>query len=901
MNQLRSMLHPEAVAIIGATARKGAIGRTIMENLLPLRNGHVYPVSVTKSSVLGIEAYPNIGSVPAKVDLAVIATSARTVPAIVEECGIHGVNGVTIVSGGFREMGEEGRKLEQQIKDISKNYEMRVLGPESAGFARPSTGLNATLLKSVISPGNIAFLSQNAGLGSAIVDWATYTGIGFSLVASLGSMIDVDFADLIDFLDEDYPTKSILIYMEAIGSTKRFMSAARAIASRKPIIVLKPGRFNAEAMDVPYDGSPGEDDEIYDAVFRRAGVLRVRDITELFNSARILDSERLPRGPRVAIITNAGPLGVVASDTLIEVGGELARFSNKSLEEMKTFLPPHWSITNPLSLLAFADIRRYVRSLEVCLNDPMVDGVLVLYAPEESVSSQELAREVAKLAKKTAKPVLATWMGAKEVETGRRVFVEQDIPVFKTPEDAARSYVLMHRRRRNLDHLYETPAELPVRRPSDTRKLKSLVRQAREHGRTILAEKESKDLLVSYGIPVTVPHLARDSEEAANLAEKLGYPVVLKVVSAGIPARGEVGGVVAGVRERIAVRQAWNTVLQNVRREAPQATIEGVSVEPMIERIDYRLTLAARKGRRFGTIIVLGLEGAPAEFFREFSVGLPPLNQTLAKMLIQETKAYNLLKGFRGKPPADFEQLETILVNFSNLIVDFPELAQILVSPLAITNGKAYALGARMVIDREYVEQPSPYPHLVIKPYPIQYVTTWQARDGLEVLLRPIKPEDEPLEQQMFASLSKESIRMRLLAPVKDISSHDWLIRFCNIDYHRHIAIIAEISEDGSKRMIGVARLVMTSDIHSAEFAILIHDKYQRKGLGHKLMEILIDIGREKGLEEIVGEMLSENQKMLQLATKMGFTSRLTSDGTTEVRLNLRKLPRRPMSNQVLP
>ncbi len=888
MNDLRRMLNPKTIALIGATEKNGTIGRTIMGNLLSLEGVDICPVSIARKSVLGIEAYPSVGMIPQHVDLAIIATPARTVPAIVEECGMSGVNGVVIVSGGFGEIGEEGKRLEGRIKDTGKKYQMRLLGPESAGFVRPLTGLNATFLRSVICPGNIGFLSQNAGLCAAIVDWAANSGIGFSMVASLGSMIDVDLADLIDFLADDYATKSVLIYMETVGDTRRFMSAARAIASRKPIIVLKPGRFSLGAEDIFSSLGPGGDDEIYDGAFRRAGILRVRDIAELFNSARILDSERLPRGPRVAIITNAGPLGLAAIDALKELGSELARLSDMSLQEMREFLPPHWRPTNPVNLLAFADIGRYTRSLETCLRDPAVDGVLVFHVPEGSTPSEELAREVARLAAKTTKPVIAAWMGGREAEPGRRIFVRHDIPVFKTPEDAAKTYALMYRRRRNLDHLYETPVELPLHLPSDKEALKGSIRRMRDEGRWVLNEKESKDLLASYGIPVATACVARDSDEAVSIGERIGYPVVVKVISPDIATKSEVGGVMLDVRSSDAIRQAWDILPRVLHDRVPLAKIEGLSVEPLIENIDYELTLAARKDRKFGTIVLLGLAGLASEFFREVSIALPPLNQTLAKMLIQETKAYTLLRGFRTKEPADFEQLEELIVNFSNLIVDFPEFAEIVVHPLAIAKGRPHALGVRMALDREYGEQPSGYPHLVIKPYPRQYITEWRTWDGLKVLLRPIKPEDEPLEQEMFASLDHETIRMRLLGPVKDIRSHDWLIRFCNIDYYRHIAIVAEIREGGEKRMIGVGRLAMTPDFDSAEFALLVHDRYQRKGLGDKLLRMLIDIGKEKGLGEISGEMLSENTKMVSLAMKLGFTPRSTGDGTTEVRLNLK-------------
>lgn len=888
MGNLRSMLSAKAVALIGATDKDGAIGRTILENLLPSNKAKVYPVNPNRKKVLGVDAYPDIAGIPEHVDLAIIATPAHTVPGVVEECGKAGVDGAVIISAGFKEIGEEGRKLEAEVEEVGKKYGMRVLGPNCLGFVRPGIGLNATFLKGDLPPGNIAFLSQSGALGRAIVDWAANAGVGFSMIASLGSMIDVDFGDLIDFLGDDNTTKSILIYMEGVGNARKFMSAARAFARHKPIIILKPGRFAESAKAArSHTGAMTGDDAVYDAAFRRVGVVRVREIASLFNAAGVLDSERLPRGPRLAIVTDAGGPGVMATDMLIDLGGELARLSDESIREISTFLPPHWSKANPVDVLWNADIAKYVKSLDTCLRDPMVDGVLVIYVPRESASSDELAGEVVRLTKGTWKPVITTWMGGKEVEKGRRIFIENNLPTYETPEEAVRTYLTMYKYRRNLDHLYETPAEFPMHEPPDKERLKATIREMLLQGRTLLNEEESKTLLLKYGIPATAPQCAKDAETAVNIADKLGYPVAIKVVSPDISRKSDVGGVMLGLDSSATLKHAFETLVRTVGKRAPHAAIQGVAVQRMIENVDYELILGAKKDKDFGSVILFGMGGTTAEFVKDFSIGLPPLNQTLAKMLMQETKAYKMLQGFRGKAPANFKELEEILIRFSSLIVDFPEIAEIDINPLAIADGKTYALDARIVIDRDYVECGSRYPHLVITPYPTRYITSWKLPSGVDVLLRPIRPEDEPLEQEMADSLSRESMRMRLFSSLKE-ADHEWLILFCNIDYDRHMAIVAEITENGKRKIIGVGRLVMEPDFQSGEFAIVVHDRYQREGLGYKLVEMLIGIGREKGLEQVVGDVLSENMKMLKLAKKLGFTTQWLAGGITRLTLKLK-------------
>ena len=890
MSRIQVMFNPKTIALIGATEKEGAVGRTILENLLRSKERRIFPVNPHANKVLGVESHPTIADVPDHVDLAVVATPARSVPGVVEECGQAGVEGVVIISAGFKEIGAEGTQLESEIDRIRKKYRMRIMGPNCLGFVRPGPGLNATFLRGNPPPGNIAFISQSGALGSAILDWAVSAGIGFSLFASLGSMLDVDFGDMIDFLGEDAATRSILIYMEGVGDARKFMSAARAFARRKPIIILKPGRFAESARAAhSHTGAMAGDDAVYEAAFRRAGIVRVGEIAELFDAAEVLDSRRLPAGPRLAIVTSAGGPGVMATDALIHLGGELAELSGESMKQLNSFLPPYWSKANPVDVLGDATVDRFTKALAVCLGDPKVDGVLVIYVPMDSAPSTQLAQVVSDSAKNSGKPVITTWMGAKDVEEGRRIFVENSIPNYDTPEEAVRTYVNMCRYKRHLDQLYETPDELPAQKTPSKDRLKELLNVALREGRTLLNEEESKDFLMTYGIPVTQVQVAQNPDAAINIAEKEGYPVVIKVVSPDISHKSDVGGVIMGIDSRAALKEAYEKLMQRVKERAPEAAVTGVAVEKMITDVDYELILGAKKDRDFGSVILFGMGGTMAEFIKDFSIGLPPLNRTLAKMLMQDTKVFKMLQGFRGKPPADFEGLEEILVNFSNLIVDFPEIAEIDLNPLAISNGQAFALDARIIIDKNYdATDRSPYPHLIITPYPTKYITPWKLSDGTEVLLRPIRPEDEPAEHEMLSTLSKESSRTRFFSAIREIS-HEWLILFCNIDYDRHMAIVAELMENGKKSMIGVARLIMNQDLTSGELAVLVQDRFQGKGLGTKFIEVLIGIARERGLEKVRADVLTENRSMLNILRRLGFTIQWVPGGTCDTVLKLKE------------
>ena len=890
MGDLKLMFDPKTITLIGASEKEGSVGRAILENLLLFKGGKIFPVNPQKTQVLGVTCYSSISSIPDHVDLAVIATPAAIVPGLIDECGKAKVDGVIIISAGFKEIGEEGKRLEKEIKAIQNRYGMRIIGPNCLGVIRPRINLNSTFTKVNLEPGNIAFISQSGALGSAILDWAITAHIGFSAFASLGSMLDVDFGDLIDFLGGDEQTRSIIIYMEGIGNARKFMSAARGFARSKPIVIVKSGRFSESAKAAhSHTGAMAGDDEVYNAAFKRVGVVRVDEIADLFDAAEILDSEHLPLGPRLAMITNAGGPGVMATDCLIKLGGELATLLDETFDALSSFLPKHWSKANPVDVLGDANVERYVNAAGICLKDPGVDGMLVIYVPQAMIRPEELARAVVEVIKRTWKPVLGAWIGGVSVQKGREVLLQNNIPTYETPEEAIKTYLHMYKYKRNLELLYETPSELPIGDAPPKDDLKALIRTVvRQEGRTSLSEEESKRFLSRYNIPITEVSVAQDFETAINKAEEIGYPVVLKIVSPDITHKTEVGGVIVGINSNEDLREAHEQMMRNVKAKAPKARIIGVNVQRMVKSIDYELILGSKKDRDFGSIILFGMGGIGTEILKDYAIGLPPLNQTLARRLMEETQVYKMLQGYRGKKPADLGQLEQILVSFSNLIADFPEILEVDINPISISNGKAYAIDARVIVDKECLEYTAPYPHLVITPYPTRYIMPWRLSDGTEVLLRPIRPEDEPLEREMLSTLSKETSRMRFFGVIRKIT-HEMLTRFCNIDYDRDMAIVAELKRDRTRRIIGIGRVVMEPDLKKCEIAVLVHDDFQRKGLGHKLSEVLIGIAKEKGLSEIYGLVLTENETMLRLARKLGFTKELLPYGESRISLKLRQ------------
>jgi len=885
---IEKMLNPKIVAVIGATETEGSVGQALMKNLLfGKERRKIHPVNPNRDSVMGLKCYPDIAKIPDHVGLAVIATPAKTVPRVVEECAKTRVDGVIVISAGFREVGEEGARLEERIRQIQAKYDIRILGPNCVGLIRPHIDLNATFLRDNPQPGQIAFISQSGALGSAILNWAVSARIGFSMFASLGSTLDIDYGDMIDYLGEDPNTRSILIYMEGVSNAKKFMSAARGFARTKPIIVIKAGKYPAGVKAASsHTGALAGDYSVYDAAFKRAGVVMVDEIADLFDCASVLDSRFLPAGPRLAIVTNAGGPAVLAADAIIGHGGELARLSEEAMGNLDANLPPYWSHGNPIDIIGDADVKRFELAVRTCIADPNVDGLLVIYTPQGTTAPTSVAKTVAQIAAGRRKPMLTVWMGEEDVREAREIFYKNDVPSYPTPEKAVKAYMYMYRYKRNLDQLYETPEELPVDLSPPKSHLKLMIRRVLNEKRTALTQADVDRILDAYDIPRAEGTLAKNPEQASLIASEIGYPIVLKIASQDILHKTDFGGIEFGIDTAQRLKERFKTLMERVQKAKPDARIDGVYVQKMVKGVDYELILGSKKDRDFGAIILFGMGGIGVELLKDFSIGLPPLNQVLARRVMEETKIYQALtKGLRNKSPIDMRSLEEVMVRFSNLIVDFPEIAEMDINPLSVSEGKLYALDARIILDTS-VPEGETYPHLVILPYPTKYVTPWRLKDGTEVILRPIRPEDEPIELEFIRGLSPETSRFRFFQVIKDLP-HEALVRFCNIDYDREMAFIAETREGERRVEIGVARLILEPNKKQGEFAVVVADKYHGKGLGLKLVDMLIEVAREKDVESIYGLVMAENIRMIRLCEKLGFTSRREQENVV-VELNLK-------------
>jgi acetyltransferase len=891
---LDKIFNPKTVAIIGASDEEGTVGYALLKNFRELGfEGRIYPVNIKKSEVMGLKAYPTVEQVPEPVDLAVIATPARTVPDILEQCGKSGIKGLIIISAGFKEIGEEGRALEQKIIELKKRYDLRIIGPNCLGVIRPSVKMNATFISKMPKPGNIAFISQSGALGSAILDYALHENIGFSNFVSIGSMIDVDFGDLIDYFGTDPKTRSILMYIEGLTDARKFMSAARHFARTKPIILVKAGKYSESAKAAAsHTGSLTGEDNIYDAAFKRAGVVRVDEIADLFNAAEVLGMQPLPNGPNLAIITNAGGPGVMATDAIISQGGKVAKLSPKTMETLNTVLPHFWSHGNPIDILGDAHADRYKATIEACLADENVDGILIIYTHQAVAEPIEIAKTISELIKNQPyhnKTILTSFIGYDSVEEANRIFSQNNIPTFTTPEQATKTYLYMYQYKRNLELLYETPAEVPVDMMAPKRPLMVILRNAATENRELLTEAEAKRFLEYYNFPVVKTKVATTQDEAVRLAAELGYPVVLKILSPQIVHKTDAGGVVLDLNSEAEVREAYDRIIQRAKQYNPEAEIQGVTVQKMIKKTGYEVIIGAKRDPLFGPVILFGMGGVGVELFKDFSLGLPPLNQTLVRRMMEETKVYQLLKGYRNVPPANIKLLEEIMVLFSQLLVDFPQLKEVDVNPLFINSEEAYAFDARILVDKQKVfEKIESHQHLVISPYPKKYETLWTMRDRRQVLLRPIKPEDEPLWEEMFQNFSEESIRYRFFQIIKD-TPHETRVRYCNIDYDREIAIVPELTENGKRKILGVVRVGIEPDGKAGEIAFIVADPWQGLGLGTKMVDHAIEICKDMKIETLYAIMLSDNLRAINLMKKMGFTITYVGDGNVKGVLDLKE------------
>jgi acetyltransferase len=890
---LDKIFNPKSIAVVGGSDEEGTVGYALMKNLTELGfKGKVYPVNIHKTEILGLKAYKTVSELPETVDLAIIATPAKTVPDVLEQCGKAGIIGIIIISAGFKEVGAEGKALEEELVRQKRKYNLRIVGPNCLGIIRPGINLNATFANKMPKAGNIAFISQSGALGTAILDWATHENIGFSNFVSVGSMIDVDFGDLIDYFGTDLKTRSILMYIEGITDARKFMSAARHFARTKPMIVVKAGKFRESAKAAAsHTGSLTGDDMIYDAAFKRAGIVRVEEIADLFNSAEVLGMQPLPKGPNLAIITNAGGPGVMATDALIARGGTLAKLSQKTMDTLNGILPHYWSRANPVDILGDADAERYKAVIEACFKDENVDGLLIIYTPQGVAEPGKIAQNIVEISKAKAgrKTILSSFMGYEMTEEANRILTENSIPTYSTPEQAVATYMYMYQYERNLELLYETPEELPVDSVPPKRPLFVIMRNAAKENREILTETEAKQLLEYYTIPTVKTLIAKTADEAVNLALQIGYPVVLKILSPQIVHKTEAGGVILDITSEAELRKAFDQIMQRAKEYNPTAEIEGITVQPMIKKQGYEVILGAKMDPLFGPVILFGMGGIGVELFKDVAIGLPPLNQTLALRIMEETKVFQLLKGYRKMPAANLKLLEELVVLFSQMLVDFPQLKEVDINPLFVNEKEALALDARVVIDKERVfAKVEPHQHLVISPYPKKYETLWRLRDGRSVILRPIKPEDEPMWLEMFQNFSEESIRYRFFQIIKD-TPHEVRVRYCNIDYDRELGLVAEMTEEGRRKILGVVRLIVEPDGKTGEIAFIIADPWQGLGLGSKMLDFMIEICKDKKLDTIYGIMLPDNYRAINLMRKMGFTIERVDKDTVKGTLNLKE------------
>jgi acetyltransferase len=867
---------PRSVAVIGATERPGTVGRTVLRNLVESKfRSKTYPVNPNHAELLGLKAYKTIAEVPEKVDLAIVATPASTVPRIIGECVDTSVKSAVVISAGFRERGKDGAALETQIREQLQRGTMRVIGPNCLGIMNPTIGLNATFANDSPLAGNVAFLSQSGALLTAILDWSRREQVGFSAIVSTGSMLDVGWGDLIDYFGNDPNTHSILLYIESIGNARAFLSAAREVALSKPIIVIKAGRSEAASRAAAsHTGALTGSDEVLDAAFRRCGVLRVHSIGDLFYMAEVLSKQPRPRGPRLTILTNAGGPGVLATDALVSGDGQLATLSEETLRTLDKFLPPHWSHNNPIDVLGDADAERYAKALEVAMSGPNSDGLLAILAPQGMTDPTQVAERLRPYAKSSGKPLLASWMGGASIAGGEAILNGAGIPTFSFPDTAARAFNYMWRYSYNLRGLYETPrlsegAEIDI---GTRQQVAAIIESAQNRGRVLLTEPESKQVLSLYGIPTVETRVAGNEEEAVNCASAIGYPVVLKVFSETITHKTDVGGVRLDLQDQNAVQSAFRAIKASV--EGRDGAFSGVTVQPMVRLEGYELILGSSVDPQFGPVLLFGSGGQLVEVYRDRALALPPLNTTLAQRMMEQTRILTALRGVRGRRPIDLAALEGLLVRFSQLVIEQPRIAEIDINPLLASPERLLALDARIVLHAASLPAER-LPKPAIRPYPAQYISQWTTKNGTEVTVRPIRPEDEPLMVAFHKTLSDRTVYLRYFSSLNlNIRvAHERLARLCFVDYDREIALVVDKQEPASDRhsLLGIGRLIKLREGNQAEVAVLVSDQAQGQGLGTMLFRKLIEIARDERLSRVSLEMLPDNFGMRRIADKLGF------------------------------
>lgn len=882
---LDSILKPTRIAITGVTINPNSVGGRVLRNLVGgAFRGVVYPVNPGSEAVMGVPCYPSIKALPRTPDLVTVCSPAGDVEGILAECAEAGVKGVIIMSAGFGEAGPEGERMQKNLAEIGKSYPgMRVLGPNCLGVIVPAMNLNASFAPSMPENGSIAFISQSGALCTSVLDWARQEKIGFSAFVSVGNALDVDFADLIDYFGEDESTESIILYVESVARARRFMTAARAFARSKPIIVYKAGRFpRSAAVAASHTGAMVSEDAVYDAAFSRAGMARVLNVGGIFGCAELIGRKKVPRGPRLGIVSNAGGPGVMAVDALMAGNGMLAELSEESIRALDECLPGFWSGANPVDILGDAGTKRYEKASAIVLADKGTDALLVILTPQAMTKPDGVARSVAKLAETTRKPILTAWMGGESVMEGARILAERGIPVYSTPEQAVEAFMTLVSYSRNLESLHQTPRDIRLELTSSRRQAKEFTERAGAGGRKILSELDSKHLLSLYGIQGTTPVAASTADSAVSIAEASGYPVVLKLDSPDITHKTEAGGVELNLKDEAQVRSAFARIVEKAARWQPGAIVRGVTVQKMARvSSGVEMILGFKRDPVFGSVIMLGAGGVNAEILGDSTLGLPPLNETLVMRMLENLRIMPLLKGYRSKPGVDMNALVTTVMRLSYLACDNPAVTELDINPLLVTAGGATALDARAVLDPEGVPD-KPFGHLALRPYPEEFVEKARLKDGTSILLRPIRPEDEPMWLELLGSCSRESIYSRFRF-FYNWASHEAAVRHCYIDYDRELAIVAEMETANGRKLLGVGRLVADPGLASAEYAVLVGDPWQNRGLGGILTDFCERIAREWGARRIEAQTTSSNSRMVSLFVNRSWCQEPGEEGLVEL------------------
>jgi acetyltransferase len=879
----------KSVAVIGASERVGSLGTVVLRNLRESGfAGRVHAVNPRYGSVQGQKCYGSIREIEEKVDLAIIVTPASTVPGIVEDCGVHGVPAAVVLSAGFREIGQAGRELEQALLSVARRHGVRFIGPNCLGVMRPDIRLNATFSQSMAKPGHIALVSQSGAMCTAMLDWAGPRNVGFSCVISSGIAADVDFGEILDYLVFDPATRAIMLYVEGIHDARRFMSALRAAARAKPVIAIKAGRFSEGGQAaISHTGALVGSDDVFDAALSRAGVVRVQSYAHFFAVAESLHLGLKTDGPRLAIVTNGGGPGVMAADFVVDRGLPLAVLSSKTRTKLDEVLPKAWSGRNPVDVLGDASAERYGAAVEACLADDAVDGVLAILVPQALTNPMDVATTVATLAAAATKPVLTCWMGQATVLSSREHFRATGVPTFSTPETAIDAFAAAAAYRANQELLLQVPRSVSLNVGADRGGSELIIETALAGGRTVLDSVESKAVLAAFGLPVLRGMPAHDPAEAVAIAEEIGFPVAMKIHSPDIPHKSDVEGVRLGIRSGTDVRTCFKELTETAHRLRPNATINGVVIEPMWRpRAGRELMLGVINDPAFGPAISVGLGGTMVEVIRDRAIGLPPLNAFLSGKMVDGTRAARFLEAFRGKPAASRPALEEAIQRLSEMVCELPWIEELDINPLIVDENVAMAVDARIIV-RHVSPAARKYAHMAIHPYPIDLVGEYVLNDGTKLTIRPIRPEDAVLEREFVDGLSERSKYLRFMLVLKSITPQ-MVSRFTQIDYDREMALIALATTDDGDRQVAVARYVTYPDGRGCEFAIVVADQWHEKGIATELLRRLIDVARDRRLERMDGIVLRENTSMIELARNLGFERHSIAEDPSLVGVSLR-------------